>query len=94
MEPPDAILVMSALAQPSRLAVLRELQAASQEGLTAGTLAERVRTSRPLLSGHLAILSRAGLIRQERTGRQVISHSVPARILELISFLQGVASEA
>ncbi len=54
----EAIEVMSALAQPTRLEVFTQLARARPDGLSSGALAERVGTPANTMSAHLAILSR------------------------------------
>ena len=83
----DAITVMSALAQPTRLDVLSHLAQAGEAGLTAGDLAGRTRTPANTMSSHLAILSRAGLTTSRRAGRNVIYSASPDAVRELADFL-------
>lgn len=82
-----AIELMSALAQPTRLEVFSHLARAQPDGLSSGTLAERVGTPPNTMSVHLAILSRAGLISSIKSGRQVIYKAEPNAIRELAVFL-------
>ncbi|BCW04941.1 metalloregulator ArsR/SmtB family transcription factor [Arthrobacter sp. NtRootA1] len=63
--------VFGALANPSRRTILDSLR----EGpLTAGDLTGRLDLSRSAASEHLAVLREAGLIREERQGRNRIYH--------------------
>lgn len=82
-----AITVMSALAQPTRLAVFSLLARAGDEGLTAGDLAERTGTPANTMSSHLTILSQAGLATARRAGRNIFYRAVPDMIRQLTVFL-------
>jgi DNA-binding transcriptional ArsR family regulator len=57
------------LANPTRLAILAELT----EGELGGSeLARRLKLSQPLLSWHLRVMRRAGLIATRRAGRELL----------------------
>ena len=60
---------LRALASRSRLEILQLL--AAEEAMTVTELREKVRISQPLLSWHLSILRRAGLVDARKDGRQV-----------------------
>ena len=83
----DAIAVMSALAQPTRLSVFCLLARAGIEGLTAGAVAEQTGTPANTMSTHLTILSHAGLISSRRAGRNIIYRALPDAVRELTVFL-------
>lgn len=82
-----AIALMSALAQPTRLAVFSILARASDDGLTAGELAERTGTPANTMSAHLAILSQAGLATSRRAGRNIFYSAVTDAVRQLTVFL-------
>ena len=82
-----AISVMSALAQPTRLAVFSLLARAGVEGMTAGELAERTGTPANTMSSHLTILSQAGLATSRRAGRNIFYSALPDAIRQLTVFL-------
>jgi ArsR family transcriptional regulator len=63
---------LGALAQETRLALFRLLVERGPDGLSAGTLAERLRVPPSSLSFHLRALEHAGLITQRRLSRQII----------------------
>ncbi|WP_416416687.1 ArsR/SmtB family transcription factor [Paenarthrobacter aromaticivorans] len=63
--------VFGALANPSRRTILDSLR---KGPLTAGDLTGRLDLSRSTASEHLAVLREAGLIREERQGRNRIYH--------------------
>ena len=72
MEDKDVIKALAALAQPNRLQVFRTLVVAGQEGATPGELGEYLGVPNATLSFHLKELTHAGLISQERQGRNLI----------------------
>lgn len=82
-----AITVMSALAQPTRLAVFSLLARAGDEGMTAGELAEKTGTPANTMSSHLTILSQAGLASSRRAGRNIFYRALPDAIRQLTVFL-------
>jgi ArsR family transcriptional regulator, arsenate/arsenite/antimonite-responsive transcriptional repressor / arsenate reductase (thioredoxin) len=71
MEMSAAARMFSALAQESRLVLLRLLIARGASGLPASAIAAALRVPASTTSFHLAALERAGLIRSIRQGRQV-----------------------
>ena len=84
-----AIQTMSALAQPTRLAVFAELARARPDGLSPTVLADRVGTPHNTMSAHLAILSRAGLISSTKAGRNITYRAEPDAIRDLALFLMN-----
>ena len=72
MEEKDVIKALAALAQPNRLQVFRALVVAGKEGATPGQLGEYLGVPNATLSFHLKELMSAGLISQERSGRNLI----------------------
>jgi ArsR family transcriptional regulator, arsenate/arsenite/antimonite-responsive transcriptional repressor len=87
MEKTKAIVVMSALAQPTRLAVFSLLARSGESGLSAGDLADKTGTPPNTMSAHLTILKHAGLTMSQRAGRNIFYRAVPGAIKELASFL-------
>ncbi len=77
----------SALAQASRLAVLKELVQAGPGGLRAGVIAERLGVPAPTMSFHLKELARAGLVQSRRDGRSIFYAADYGGLRELIDFL-------
>lgn len=67
----DVVRTLAALAEV-RLRVFRALVVAGPAGLTPGDLAARLEVAPNTLSFHLKELSHAGLISQERQGRNLI----------------------
>lgn len=87
MEIKDAAAGFSALAQTTRLQVLRELVIAGPHGVAAGELASRVSVPSSTLSFHLKELLSADLVTSERDGRQIIYRANYAGIHGLVEFL-------
>jgi DNA-binding transcriptional ArsR family regulator len=87
MEPNEALLALSALAQETRLEIFRRLVRAGPKGETAGLIAAALGTPGPTLSFHLKELERAGLIRQRRESRNIIYAARYEGMRELLGFL-------
>ncbi len=84
---PHAISLLSALAQPSRLAIFRLLLKHEPVGIAAGMIADTIRMPHNSISTHLAVLVRAGLLRSTREGRTIIYRADIAGMRSLIGFL-------
>ena len=82
-----AISALSALAQPTRLAIFRLLVKHEPIGVTAGVIADTIGAPHNTLSTHLAILVRAGLLRSSREGRTIIYRSDVEGIRSVVAFL-------
>ncbi len=72
MESKQAALGFSALAQETRLDLMRLLASRGASGMAAGEIAAALRQPPSTLSFHLAALEQAQLIQSTRRGRQVI----------------------
>jgi ArsR family transcriptional regulator, arsenate/arsenite/antimonite-responsive transcriptional repressor len=72
MKAVEAVDALGALAQEYRLALFRLLVQAGPKGMPAGGIASALGIPNSSLSFHLAQLSRAGLIRQQRQHRSLI----------------------
>ena len=70
--------VFKALADPTRRAILKRLQAGSE---TAGEIANDFAISKPSLSHHFNILKAADLVRTERRGQHIV-YSLNATVLQ------------
>jgi ArsR family transcriptional regulator, arsenate/arsenite/antimonite-responsive transcriptional repressor len=81
------IRALGALAQEHRLAAFRALVQAGAGGLSAGALAEALQLPNSSLSFHLAQLTNAGLIRQQRQGRSLIYSADYAVMSVLMGYL-------
>lgn len=82
-----AVQALAALAQPLRLRVFRALVVAGPQGLTPGDLALQLDVANTTLSFHLKELMHAGLVEQERSGRNLIYCTAFERMNALIGFL-------
>lgn len=87
MEANDAARIFGALAQSSRLEVLKLLLTQGPNGLSAGELADRLGAPASTTSFHLSALERAGLISATRQGRQIIYAVRIIALRELLVFL-------
>ena len=87
MEAASAISALGALAQEHRLAAFRLLVQAGDNGMAAGAIAEALDIPGSSLSFHLAHLTRAGLIRQQRQSRSLIYTADYAAMNALVGYL-------
>ena len=71
MDSTQALDAFSALSQQTRLDVFRLLVKAGTNGLLSGEIGERLEVRQNTMSANLAVLLRAGLIRNERQGRTI-----------------------
>ncbi|MDD4962737.1 MAG: metalloregulator ArsR/SmtB family transcription factor [Gallionella sp.] len=71
MDAKQVVTALSALAQPTRLAIYRLLVVCGNEGMAAGQIAEKLAVSPATLSFHFRSLSHAGLIESRQAGRFV-----------------------
>lgn len=83
----DAVRALAALAQPSRLQVFRQLVVAGEKGMTPTRITESTGLPGTSLSFHLKELVHAGLITQERDGRNLIYRAAFGSMNELLKFL-------
>ena len=87
MKDPDALTVLSALANPARLAAIRALVRAGPDGLPAGEIARHMSASPSQASFHLTALSEAGLVTSRRHARENRYRIAYDRIGALIDYL-------
>lgn len=83
----DVIKALAALAQPNRLQVFRALVVAGQDGMMPGALAAQFVLPAATLSFHLKELTNAGLISQQRNGRNLIYRVDFARMNGVLGYL-------
>jgi len=83
----QAIEIFGALAQDTRLRIVRALVRAGPNGLSAGILADATGVSASNLSFHLRELSSAGLIASRREHRSIIYVCQYDRLHALQAFL-------
>ena len=87
MEEQHVVRSLAALAQTHRLRVFRQLVIAGPQGLTPGALAEALEVPAATLSFHLKELTHAGLVSQERIGRNVVYRAAFEHMNALLAFL-------
>ena len=87
MDATEIIDALSALAQATRLETFRLLVSREPDGVAAGELARIIAVPQNTMSTHLAILTRAGLIRGERHSRSIIYRADLERFREVTLFL-------
>lgn len=83
----DAVAGLAALGSPTRLRLFRLLVRAGEPGAKVTDLVRLMATPASTLSHHLLALTRAGLVRQERRGREVICTADYARVAALAAYL-------
>jgi ArsR family transcriptional regulator, arsenate/arsenite/antimonite-responsive transcriptional repressor len=87
MRSTEAVNALSALANEHRLALFRLLVRTGSDGLPAGAIAAELEVPNSSLSFHLAGLSQAGLVNQERRGRSLIYSANYAAMNGLVGYL-------
>ena len=87
MEEQTVLKALTALSQAHRLRVFRALVVAGQAGLTPGQITEAQQIPAATLSFHLKELVQAGLLTQERQGRNLIYRADFAQMNALLAFL-------
>lgn len=87
MDERQAINAFAALAQESRLRIVRLLVTAGPDGLPAGTVAEQIGASPSNMSFHLKELERAGLVQSRRASRSIIYSASFLALGGLVEFL-------
>jgi ArsR family transcriptional regulator, arsenate/arsenite/antimonite-responsive transcriptional repressor len=98
MEEQVAVTSLAALAQSMRLRIFRALVGAAPQGLTPSALCATLDVPASTLSFHLKELTHAGLVSQERDGRNLIYKPSLAHMNELLAYLtahccQGTSCE-
>jgi len=87
MDQDSAIGAFGALAQTSRMAIYRLLVRAGPEGLQVGEISRRLEIVPSTLSGHLAVLKRAGLLEATRHQREIHYAANLGVVNDLVTFL-------
>ena len=87
MEEKEVIRSLAALAQESRLRVFRTLVVAGPLGLTPGALSEELGVAATTLSFHLKELTNAGLVSQQRDGRNLIYRAAYEHMNAVLAYL-------
>ena len=87
MDSKQAIAILGALGQNTRLCVFQTLVRHEPVGLPAGELAASLGVPQNTLSAHLSILSRTTLVNAERHGRSMIYRADLSCLRNLMLFL-------
>jgi DNA-binding transcriptional ArsR family regulator len=87
MKKPDAVAILSALAQDNRLDVFRLLVEAGLGGMPAGHVAASLKLPPSALSCHLDRLRDVGLVTVRRDGRSMIYAARFEAMDQLVSYL-------
>ena len=87
MEERNAVKALAALAQASRLQLFRALVVAGPQGAQPGDLAQQLDLAAATLSFHLKELHSAGLVSQERSGRNLIYRADFDQMNALLAYL-------
>jgi DNA-binding transcriptional ArsR family regulator len=84
----DLARALAALGHEARLAIYRQLVRAGDDGLNVGEIAAHLDMPASTLAHHLSTLVGAGLVIQERQGREVVNraeYDVMNRTLEFLT---------
>ena len=87
MNEPDVIRSLLALGHPARLQIFRALVITGKEGMTPGVMQEGLDISPTTLSFHLKELTSAGLVTQERAGRNLIYRAAYDQMNAVLGYL-------
>jgi DNA-binding transcriptional ArsR family regulator len=87
MREQDAISAFAALAQETRLRIVRMLVMAGPDGMAAGSIGDAVGASSSNVSFHLKELEQAGLVQSRRQSRSIIYSASITGLAELLRFL-------
>lgn len=87
MEEKVIVKALAALAQPNRLRVFRSLVVSGKEETTPSALADSLGVPAATLSFHLKELLNAGLVSQERSGRNLIYRAEYEQMNGVLSYL-------
>jgi ArsR family transcriptional regulator len=87
MDESQAARSLSALGHEARLSVFRLLVKAGEGGLNVGEIGQHLSIPPSTLAHHLSALVDAGLVRQERFGREIRNTAEYDEVSELVDFL-------
>lgn len=82
-----AVVSLAALGHEARLRIFRLLVRAGDDGLNVGEIVRRLGLPPSTLAHHLATLVQAGLVRQERHGREIVNRVNFPQVRGLVSYL-------
>jgi DNA-binding transcriptional ArsR family regulator len=81
--------VFQAIADPTRRAILLLL---ASEAMTPNAMAEHFESSRQAVSKHIKILSETGLLKQERSGREIYYQLNPSKWKDVDKWIEKFKS--
>ena len=87
MDTDTALAGLAALSHPTRLEAFRLLVQHEPEGLSTGQLVDASGLTQSTFSTHLAVLAKAGLVKSEKCGRQIIQRAELDTLKGLMLFL-------
>jgi ArsR family transcriptional regulator len=87
MEDTQVVRALAALAHGLRLQVFRALVVVGPRGMTPGVMTEHLEVPAATLSFHLKELMNAGLVTQERVGRNLIYRAAFDHMNEVLAYL-------
>ncbi len=88
MDEKQALDGFAAIAQETRLRIVRLLMTAGADGMAAGAITEAIAgASAPRISFHLNHLENAGLVQSRRDGRSIIYSAIFPALSDLVAFL-------
>jgi len=87
MQTAEAVKALAALAQDTRLAIYRLLVQAGNEGISVGSIAEKLDLPGATLSFHLKELANAALVEGRQEGRYIYYSANYAEMNELLAYL-------
>jgi len=87
MDIKSAVQSFGALAQETRLEVVRLLVRAGVDGMSAGEIAQELEVRQNTMSSHLLILVNAGLLESQRDGRSIIYRVQFKGLRQVLKFL-------
>ena len=93
MDEDSAVVSLAALAQGMRLRVFRALVGAARHGMTPSALSSMLDVPGSTLSFHLKELMNAGLVTQQREGRNLIYRPSIEQMNRLLAYLTAHCCE-
>ena len=87
MDRKQAIEVLGALSQETRLDVFKLLVRLAPDGLPAGEIGDRLNIVQNTMSAHLRILAHSGLVHSRREGRTISYAADYAAVRDFLAFL-------